>query len=205
MTFSTKIILVAALTKVFHSCVTPCETQTFRFGEHTIEFPIDVATIKSRIPDVQMIPKSYLLAKTMEDTLIHIWYSSYTDHRFAPDGEDTKILNDKGVEVTDTLGKGIYNYCFYLPETAYDSTLRYLEQTYGTTYDKRMVQYSRVPYYVWTLTDCTKLVFACLRNHYPDQIALGNKVTYVAFSHRLTDHEIDLSIVNSGFRGKTFD
>lgn len=105
MTFLTKFMLVAAFIMVFHSCVTPCETQTFRFGEHTIEFPIDVGTIKSRIPDGQMIPKSYLLAKTMEDTLIDIWYSSYTDHRFAPDGEDAKILNNKGVEVTDTLGK----------------------------------------------------------------------------------------------------
>ena len=189
---------------LFHGCFAPCETQTFRFGDHTIEFPIDVGTIKSKMPDVQLIPNSFLLTKAMEDTLIHIWYSPYTEDELAPDGEDGKILNDKGVEVMDTLGKGIYNYCFYLPEAAYDSTLRYLEQTYGTTYDRRMEQYSRVPYYVWILTDCTKLVFARLRNHYTDT-TLGDKVTYVAFSHRLTDHQIDLSIVNSGYKGKTFD
>lgn len=58
---------------VCYSCTTPCETQTFRFGEHTIEFPVDVTTIKSRIPDVQLIPNSYLLTKAMEDTLIRIW------------------------------------------------------------------------------------------------------------------------------------
>jgi hypothetical protein len=191
------------------ACTIPCETQTFRFGGYTIEYPIDVRAILQKYHEGSLDAKylnSGLLIDTQRDTTLLMHFNlAYKKDQFAPDGEDADIVNKKGVNVTDTLGKGIYNYCFLLPNAAYDSTLRYLEQTYGTKYDRRMEQYSKVPYYVWELSDCTKLIFASVAYQLSDGLYKeGEKVTFVSFAYRLTEREIAHSVGYLGDMGEPF-
>ena len=202
--FIIPLLLCAVL--LFQACIEPCETQSFYFAGDTITFPIDVATVRRKNEELKLTPNYPLLYQEKGDTLKGLRFSTFEEDRFAPDRDDDHERVFLGADVVDTLGKGIYSYCYYLPDTAYDETFRYLVGLYGKRYQKKgPTEYSSRVYYVWDLSDCTRLVCSLI----PISPTVGSwterKTTFVEFVHRLDDREIDNTVHLGGPIGSPFD